>query len=260
MGFLREMTSCDFDYLVGVLFNVDFTVQRAALIPWETVSAYSKYRQREHVWIFHLEDRIWELPEVKELELNVEALELFLITNLSERKDNEPVNKLVCFCGCGMSPTGKRSKFVMGHDAKLKSKVLRKVADIHPEGLQYAKTHWPEIFQMIDTVSIPVPVEDSMINKLLNYFPANLGIFSRQPKLIEIPEIRKSITCWSFTRFRILKATIDQLSSDDLIVVYIEPSATESQYREGYYIASKSELESLTQIQKAMESDSYAIE
>lgn len=66
---LRNLKDRHFDFLVGVLFNEDFTVYRAAIIPWELVRDHAVYRSHTNAWVFHLRDSVWELPGVKELVL-----------------------------------------------------------------------------------------------------------------------------------------------------------------------------------------------
>jgi hypothetical protein len=56
-----------FVYLAGVLFNEDFSVLRACQIPFEIVSANSKYVQHVNGWKFHLRDSVWELSGVKDI-------------------------------------------------------------------------------------------------------------------------------------------------------------------------------------------------
>lgn len=53
-----------FDYLVGVLFNFDFTVLRAAQIPVAIVREHSKPTPHVNGWRFLLRDAIWALPGV----------------------------------------------------------------------------------------------------------------------------------------------------------------------------------------------------
>lgn len=67
---LRNLKDRHFDFLVGVLFNEDFTVYRAAIIPWEVVRDNAVYRPHTNAWVFHLRDGVWNLPGVKDLALD----------------------------------------------------------------------------------------------------------------------------------------------------------------------------------------------
>lgn len=58
-----------FDYLVGVIFNEDCTVKRAALIPWSVVREQAKKNDKTGIWKFFLSDKVWKMPGVEELEL-----------------------------------------------------------------------------------------------------------------------------------------------------------------------------------------------
>ncbi len=64
MGALRSFTS--FEFLAGVLFNADFTVYRAALIPAKIVERYSQRVAHTNSWAFHLRDIVWTEPGVKD--------------------------------------------------------------------------------------------------------------------------------------------------------------------------------------------------
>lgn len=64
---LRGLDAQKFDYLVGVLFNEDFTVNRAALIPWEVVMAKSTFVKHTNAWNFILTDDIWSLSGVEDI-------------------------------------------------------------------------------------------------------------------------------------------------------------------------------------------------
>lgn len=47
-----------------------------------------------------------------------------------------------CLCGCGGFPTRAKSSFVVGHDAKLKSQVIKgeKISD---KATEYVQQRWP---------------------------------------------------------------------------------------------------------------------
>lgn len=64
-GFDRE--SEPFDYLVGVLFNEDFTVMRAAQVPVATVRKHATWIAHVNGWRFILRDSVWEIPGVADV-------------------------------------------------------------------------------------------------------------------------------------------------------------------------------------------------
>jgi hypothetical protein len=53
-----------FDVLIGILFNGDFTILRAALIPISVVRSSAKPQAHVNGWRFMLTDGVWELPGV----------------------------------------------------------------------------------------------------------------------------------------------------------------------------------------------------
>jgi hypothetical protein len=64
---LRDLDAAPFDYLVGVLFNADCTVMRAALIPLAVVQRLATFIPRANNWRFRLEDAVWAIPGVIDL-------------------------------------------------------------------------------------------------------------------------------------------------------------------------------------------------
>lgn len=61
---IQDLPSRSFATLAAVLFLEDFTVQRAALIPIETVTTHASYSEHGKAWRFLLTDAVWELPGV----------------------------------------------------------------------------------------------------------------------------------------------------------------------------------------------------
>lgn len=61
---LRNLSSDPFDVLAGVLFNSDFTILRAALIPIALVKDRTRHSSHTNSDIFHLRDDVWSLTGV----------------------------------------------------------------------------------------------------------------------------------------------------------------------------------------------------
>jgi hypothetical protein len=61
---IRGLDENHFDFLAGVLFGADFTVQKACLVPHDQVSILSAYREHTNSWILHLRDSVWTKPGV----------------------------------------------------------------------------------------------------------------------------------------------------------------------------------------------------
>ena len=64
---LRNLGDRPFDVLAGVLFNEDYTVRRAALVPIEVVERCATYSSHTNSHIFHLRDDIWVDPDVTDV-------------------------------------------------------------------------------------------------------------------------------------------------------------------------------------------------
>ena len=67
LSVLRGLDEKKFDYLAGVLFKEDFSVQRACLIPHDIVLKLADYKQYVNGWILHLRDSVWDEPGVSDI-------------------------------------------------------------------------------------------------------------------------------------------------------------------------------------------------
>jgi hypothetical protein len=68
LSVIRELDSCQFDFLVGVLFNENFEVTSAHSIPYEVVKgAAGERRAYVNGWIIHLRPSLLERPGVKNI-------------------------------------------------------------------------------------------------------------------------------------------------------------------------------------------------
>ena len=64
LGALRDLDGDHFDFLGAVLFNEDFTVHRAAVIPVDVVRNLSKPDKHTRSSRFMLPDNVWDDPRV----------------------------------------------------------------------------------------------------------------------------------------------------------------------------------------------------
>ncbi len=64
---IRNLTERPFDVLAGVLFEDDYKVLRAALIPWAVVNHHSTYQDHTNSYIFQLRDEVWQLDGVRDM-------------------------------------------------------------------------------------------------------------------------------------------------------------------------------------------------
>ncbi|WCT76416.1 hypothetical protein [Novosphingobium humi] len=56
---LRNLKDQGFDYLAGLLFDRNYGIERAALIPYDQVLKLSKYGEHTNSWRFMLRDSVW---------------------------------------------------------------------------------------------------------------------------------------------------------------------------------------------------------
>ena len=64
---IRNLEGHHFAELAAVLFNKDYSIKRAALVPRSVVLARARYQKRTNSHVFHLQDKVWELPGVKDV-------------------------------------------------------------------------------------------------------------------------------------------------------------------------------------------------
>ena len=67
LGALRRLRERNFDLLAGVLFNEDFSILRAGLIPHALVKKNSRYVKATNSWRFILRDEVWTWEGVKDV-------------------------------------------------------------------------------------------------------------------------------------------------------------------------------------------------
>lgn len=63
-GALRALPEGGFHYLAGVLFDANYTVLRAAIIPHAVVQEHAHYVAHTNSWKFYLRDAAWTWPGV----------------------------------------------------------------------------------------------------------------------------------------------------------------------------------------------------
>ncbi|MBI3748062.1 MAG: hypothetical protein HY262_04340 [Chloroflexi bacterium] len=75
LGFIRGLETDEdpFDVLVGILFNADFTVLRAAMVPIEVVRARVARIDYVNAWRLVLTDAVWSVPGVEDVTDRIRA-------------------------------------------------------------------------------------------------------------------------------------------------------------------------------------------
>lgn len=64
---IRRLPENNFDYVAGVLFDEDFSIMRAALIPHALVLENAKYVEATNSWRFLLRDEVWGWTGVEDV-------------------------------------------------------------------------------------------------------------------------------------------------------------------------------------------------
>lgn len=75
LGFFRgfQLTDDPFDLLVAILFNADFTVQRAALVPISIVREHVARVEYVNAWRLVLRDSVWAIAGVQDVTDRIRA-------------------------------------------------------------------------------------------------------------------------------------------------------------------------------------------
>lgn len=71
---IRDMAGSHFDYLAGVLFNENYTIMRAAVIPHAVASARATYVEHTNSHRFLLRDDIWNAADVRDVTEELRAV------------------------------------------------------------------------------------------------------------------------------------------------------------------------------------------
>ena len=72
----RSLTEHHFDFLVGVLFRPNFRVEKACIVPWETVRDLATHRKHVNGHVLFLRDALWNTPNVEDITLDLQSAQL----------------------------------------------------------------------------------------------------------------------------------------------------------------------------------------
>ena len=64
---IRDLDKQHFDFLIGVLFDHDFGVIRAAQIPWVVIKNLSSHNEHSNSAIVNLSETVWDVSGVKDI-------------------------------------------------------------------------------------------------------------------------------------------------------------------------------------------------
>jgi hypothetical protein len=71
---IRDLKGGHFDFIAGILFNEDYSVMRAALIPHCVALARAKFVERTNSHRFLLQDDVWSAPGVQDVTAALKAV------------------------------------------------------------------------------------------------------------------------------------------------------------------------------------------
>lgn len=69
---IRNLNGSHFDYLAAALFNEDYTIRKAALIPAGVVQSRAKYIEHTNSHKFMLQDDVWTVTGVRDVTLELQ--------------------------------------------------------------------------------------------------------------------------------------------------------------------------------------------
>jgi hypothetical protein len=67
LSFIRRLPDKTFDFLAGALFNADYSIRRAAIVPHVLLEPRCRFSEHTNGWLFKLEDDVWDIPEVRDV-------------------------------------------------------------------------------------------------------------------------------------------------------------------------------------------------
>lgn len=67
LGVIRNVKDKKFDFLIGILFDKDFSVQEAYLIPHELIKKYGRYSEHQNGYILQLRGELLSNKKVQDI-------------------------------------------------------------------------------------------------------------------------------------------------------------------------------------------------
>lgn len=67
LGVIRNLEAVEFDYLIAVLFESDFSLKEAYKIPQNVITKYAKFSKHQNGYVLHLRGNILNDPVVEEI-------------------------------------------------------------------------------------------------------------------------------------------------------------------------------------------------
>ena len=73
LSFIRRLPDKTFDFLAGVLFNADYSIRRAAIVPHVLLEPRCRFSKHTNGWLFKLEDDVWDMGGVRDVTIELRA-------------------------------------------------------------------------------------------------------------------------------------------------------------------------------------------
>ena len=73
---LRDIDGHHFDFVAAVIFNMDYTIWRAAIIPYKVIRENVRRSSHTNSHLFYLRDQIWDMQNVKDVTDKLRSVQL----------------------------------------------------------------------------------------------------------------------------------------------------------------------------------------
>ena len=73
LSFIRRLPDKTFDFLASALFNADYSIRRAAIVPHVLLEPRCRFSKHTNGWLFKLEDDVWDMPGVRDVTHELKA-------------------------------------------------------------------------------------------------------------------------------------------------------------------------------------------
>jgi hypothetical protein len=71
LSFMRNLDTKPFDFLVGIIFDAEFSVHRACVVPFDVVQQRAAFSKHVNAHRLLLRDEVWSLPGVRDVTVDM---------------------------------------------------------------------------------------------------------------------------------------------------------------------------------------------
>lgn len=75
LGAIRNLKDKNFDFLIGIIFNPDFTVKKAIKIPHHVIVKNHRFSAHTNSALFMLRDSVWQIKGVQDIAKKIAAVQ-----------------------------------------------------------------------------------------------------------------------------------------------------------------------------------------